>query len=95
MFARFFIDRPVFATVLSIVIVLVGGVAVTQLPVAQYPEVAPPTVNVTANYPGANARTVGETVARYTTNQATVRSAPAIHTSRDTLERAFCIIQAP
>src|SRR6516225_8886516 len=63
MISHFFIDRPIFATVLSIVIVLVGGVAVSQLPVAQYPEVAPPTVNVTANYPGANAKTVAETVA--------------------------------
>lgn len=63
MISHFFIDRPIFATVLSIVIVIVGGVAVLQLPVAQYPEVAPPTVNVTANYPGANAETVAKTVA--------------------------------
>src|SRR5262245_11170545 len=63
MISHFFIDRPIFATVLSIVIVIVGGVEVLQLPVAQYPEVAPPTVNVTANYPGANAKTVAETVA--------------------------------
>ena len=63
MISHFFIDRPIFATVLSIVIVIIGGVAVSQLPIAQYPEVAPPTVNVTANYPGANAKTVAETVA--------------------------------
>ncbi len=63
MISHFFIDRPIFATVLSIVIVIVGGVALAQLPVAQYPEVAPPTVNVTANYPGANAETVAKTVA--------------------------------
>jgi multidrug efflux pump len=63
MISHFFIDRPIFATVLSIVFVLVGGVAVIELPVAQYPEVAPPTVNVTATYPGANAKTVAETVA--------------------------------
>src|SRR6478736_5772965 len=63
MISHFFIDRPIFATVLSIVIVIVGGVAYLGLPVAQYPEVAPPTVNVTANYPGANAKTVAETVA--------------------------------
>jgi multidrug efflux pump len=63
MISHFFIDRPIFATVLSIVIVLVGGVAVLQLPIAQYPEVAPPSVNVTASYPGANAKTVAETVA--------------------------------
>src|SRR5205807_1196534 len=61
--SRFFIDRPVFATVVSAVIVLAGLVAYTTLPVAQYPEVAPPTVQVTASYPGANATTVRDTVA--------------------------------
>src|SRR3982751_3873177 len=63
MFTHFFIDRPIFATVLSIVFVIVGAVALTQLPIAQYPEVAPPTVQVTATYPGANAKTVADTVA--------------------------------
>jgi multidrug efflux pump len=63
MISHFFIDRPIFATVLSIVIVIVGVVAVTQLPVAQYPDVAPPTVQVTATYPGANAKTTADNVA--------------------------------
>jgi multidrug efflux pump subunit AcrB len=63
MFSRFFIDRPIFATVISIVIALVGAVALFTLPVAQYPEVTPPTVQVTALYPGANALTVRDTVA--------------------------------
>src|SRR5262245_17975342 len=63
MFARFFIDRPVFATVLSLVIVVVGLVAFVGLPVAQYPEIAPPTIQVTALYPGASAKVVAETVA--------------------------------
>ena len=63
MISRFFIDRPVFAVVLSVVIVLAGVVAVFTLPVAQYPEVTPPTVQVTAIYPGANALTVRNTVA--------------------------------
>src|SRR5437868_4719816 len=63
MISRFFIDRPIFASVLSIVFVLAGGVAVFTLPVAQYPDVAPPTVLVTALYPGANANTVQDTVA--------------------------------
>src|SRR6516164_3159493 len=63
MFSHVFIDRPIFATVLSIVIVIVGTVAVTQLPIAQYPEVAPPTITVTANYPGASAKVVADTVA--------------------------------
>ena len=61
--SRFFIDRPIFAAVLSIVIVIVGVVAVVKLPVAQYPEVAPPTISITANYPGANALDVAENVA--------------------------------
>src|SRR5437870_1072796 len=63
MFARFFIDRPVLAWVISIVIGLIGLVAVGLLPVAQYPEITPPTVRVTANYPGANAQVVADTVA--------------------------------
>ena len=60
---RFFIDRPVFAAVLSIVITLLGGLAFFQLPVSQYPEVVPPTVIVNATYPGANAQTVADTLA--------------------------------
>ena len=64
MFVRFFVDRPIFATVLSLVIILVGLVALTQLPIAQYPDVVPPTIQVTATYPGANAITVAETVAQ-------------------------------
>lgn len=63
MFARFFIDRPVFATVVSLVIVVVGIIAFIGLPVAQYPEIAPPTIVITAVYPGASAQVVAETVA--------------------------------
>ena len=63
MISRFFIDRPIFATVISVVITLAGGVAAFTLPVAQYPEVTPPTVLVTALYPGANSETVQDTVA--------------------------------
>ncbi len=63
MIAEFFVDRPIFATVISVVIVLAGGVAVFTLPVAQYPDVSPPTVLVTALYPGANAQTIRDTVA--------------------------------
>src|SRR5829696_4760285 len=60
---QFFITRPVFALVLSVLITLAGLLALTQLPIAQYPEVVPPQVVVTAGYPGADARTVSETVA--------------------------------
>ncbi len=63
MFCRFFIDRPIFATVLSIVVTLGGAIAGFQLPIAQYPPVTPPTVQVDCNYPGANARTVAESIA--------------------------------
>lgn len=62
-FAHFFIDRPVFAAVLSIVIVIVGSIAIFTLPIEQYPQLAPPTVTVTASYPGASAEVVAETVA--------------------------------
>src|SRR5437870_7299451 len=63
MLARFFIDRPVLAWVISIVIVLLGGIAAGLLPIAQYPDVTPPTVRVEATYPGADARVVADTVA--------------------------------
>src|SRR5690348_17135077 len=63
MISRFFIDRPVLANVLAVVMVLLGGVALSGLPVAQYPNVVPPTVQVTTRYPGASAATVMDTVA--------------------------------
>src|SRR5690606_18586553 len=62
-FGHFFIDRPIFAAVVSIVTVVIGLVALVQLPIAQYPSIAPPTVVVSAMYPGANAETIAETVA--------------------------------
>jgi HAE1 family hydrophobic/amphiphilic exporter-1 len=62
-FAHFFVDRPIFASVLSIIIVLLGYIAYVALPVGQYPEIAPPTIVVRASYPGANAETVAATVA--------------------------------
>src|SRR4051812_29744311 len=60
--SHFFIDRPIFASVIAIVIIILGGVAFSRLPVAQYPEIAPPTINVSGQYPGASAETVAETV---------------------------------
>jgi multidrug efflux pump subunit AcrB len=62
-FSRFFIYRPIFASVLSIIITLAGGIAVWVLPIAQYPEITPPTVEVSASYPGADAQLVADTVA--------------------------------
>ena len=64
MLSRFFIHRPIFATVLSMVIVIAGIASLMRLPVAQYPEIAPPTVSVTGYYPGASAKVVAQTVAQ-------------------------------
>ncbi len=62
-FSSFFITRPIFAGVLSLLIFILGGISLFQLPISEYPEVAPPTVIVTATYPGANPKTIAETVA--------------------------------
>jgi multidrug efflux pump subunit AcrB len=63
MFSRFFIHRPIFAAVISIVILIAGGVSLAALPIAQYPNIAPPSVTVSCSYPGANSVVVAETVA--------------------------------
>src|SRR5216684_1878276 len=63
MFSRFFIDRPIFAAVLSIFVVIAGLAAMRVLPIAQYPEIAPPVVTVRAVYPGASAEVIEQTVA--------------------------------
>ena len=60
---RFFIDRPIFATVLSLAITLAGALAVGTLPLSQYPPVTPPTIQVDCNYPGASAQVVAEAIA--------------------------------
>src|SRR5579872_7133185 len=62
--ARFFIDRPVFAMVIAIVIVILGAVAIPGLPIAAYPEVVPPVVQITATYLGGNAQDLEKTVAQ-------------------------------
>src|SRR5271169_2910533 len=63
MISRFFIDRPIFAAVLSIVITLAGAISLFTLPLSQFPPVTPPTVQVTCNYPGASAKEVADAVA--------------------------------
>src|SRR5687767_8084379 len=63
MFARFFVDRPVLAIVLSVLIVVAGVVSMFTLPIARYPEIAPPTIRISATYPGANAETVAQALA--------------------------------
>ena len=63
MLSRFFVDRPIFATVLSVIIVIVGIIAYFTLPVSQYPPVTPPTITVRTSYPGANPEVISETVA--------------------------------
>lgn len=60
--AKFFIDRPIFAWVIAIIIMLAGGLAIMKLPIAQYPTIAPPTITISASYPGADAKTVQDTV---------------------------------
>ena len=60
--ARFFIDRPIFAWVIAIIIMLAGALAITQLPVSQYPTIAPPSVTISATYPGASAKAVEDSV---------------------------------
>src|SRR4030095_3191514 len=62
-FSKFFVDRPIFAAVLSLVIVVAGALALFQLPISEYPQVVPPTVVVRATYPGANPKVLAETVA--------------------------------
>src|SRR5580693_2953833 len=60
--SKFFIDRPIFAWVISLLIILMGVMAISQLPVAQYPSVAPPSININASYAGASAETLQNTV---------------------------------
>src|SRR3990172_5750029 len=60
--AQFFIDRPIFAWVIAIIIMLAGALAIKQLPISQYPAIAPPQVSINAMYPGASAKTVEDTV---------------------------------
>src|ERR1700730_1849908 len=89
MISRFFIERPIFASVLSIIFVLAGLVAVGTLPIAQYPEVTPPTVQVTALYPGANAKTVRDTVAAPIEEQVSGVEGMMYMTSRSTNDGAY------
>ncbi len=63
MISKFFIERPVLANVIAVLMLVIGGVSLYALPVAQYPDVVPPTIQVTTSYPGASARTVVDTVA--------------------------------
>ena len=63
MLSAFFIDRPRFAVVIALILILGGGIALTRIPVAQFPNIVPPQVQVTVNYPGASARVVEQTVA--------------------------------
>lgn len=60
---RFFVDRPIFAVVLSVLMLIAGGLTLLKLPLSEYPQVTPPTVQVTASYPGANPEVIAETVA--------------------------------
>ena len=76
MLSLFFIDRPIFATVLSILILLIGAIALVTLPIARYPRITPPAVQVSISYPGANAQVVADTIAR--TDEQQVAGVPGI-----------------
>ncbi len=75
MISHFFIDRPIFAAVLSIVITLTGAIALLYLPIAQYPQITPPAVSVSINYPGASADVVANTVAAPSSSRSTASKA--------------------
>src|SRR5262245_57944225 len=62
MLSRFFIDRPIFAWVIAIIIMIAGGLAIFTLPIRQFPAIAPPTIGINLNYPGASAQTLQDTV---------------------------------
>ncbi|MFM7299028.1 MAG: efflux RND transporter permease subunit, partial [Planctomycetota bacterium] len=63
MLSKFFVDRPIFATVLSLLVLLLGALAIATLPIAQFPPITPPTVRIRATYPGASAETVAQALA--------------------------------
>ena len=67
--SKFFIHRPIFAIVISLIIVIAGSIAATQLPIAQYPQISPPTVSVSTSYTGASAAVVKQTVAQIVEDQ--------------------------
>src|SRR5580700_7568650 len=90
--SRFFIDRPIFAVVISLVILLAGGVAVVNLPITQYPNVTPPTVLVTTVYPGANATTVRDTVAAPIEEQVSGVEGMLYMSSRSTNDGAYQLL---
>src|SRR5579884_1876212 len=69
--SRIFIDRPIFAWVIAIIIMLVGGISISKLPIAQYPDIAPPQVNINATYPGASAETLQNSVTQVLEQQLT------------------------
>ncbi len=77
--ARFFIDRPIFAWVIALVIMLAGSLAIIKLPVAQYPSIAPPAVGISASYPGASAKTVEDSVTRDHRTEHDRAGSPALH----------------
>ena len=92
---HFFIDRPIFAAVVSILITIAGLVALPMLPIGQYPEIAPPTVVVTATYPGATAETLAETVETILREECPeIQGVIPVHeTSPDLIQQALHILR--
>jgi hydrophobe/amphiphile efflux-1 (HAE1) family protein len=89
--SHFFIDRPIFAAVVSIVFVILGGVSFSRLPIAQYPEIAPPIINVSGQYPGASADVVASTVVTPTEEQINGVENMLYMTSNSTADGRFSI----
>jgi multidrug efflux pump subunit AcrB len=83
--AQFFIDRPIFAWVLSIVIMLAGAMSIKTLPLEQYPDIAPPRVTINATYTGASAKTVEDSVTQVIEQQHEGPRPPAVHESTSDL----------
>ena len=95
MISRFFIDRPIFAAVISIIITLAGLVAMVGLPIAQFPEITPPLLQVTTSYPGADADTTSNSVAAPVEQQVRLlRSAARLVSYRDKICRKRVMFRA-
>ena len=76
--SKFFIDRPIFAWVIALVIMLVGGLSILKLPINQYPSIAPPAIAIAVSYPGASAQTVQDTVVQVIEQQLTASTTCAM-----------------
>ena len=89
---NFFIDRPVFAIVIALVIIIAGGLSIIALPIAQYPDITPPTVQVVITYPGADAKTLAESIAIPVEEQVNGAEGMIYMTSTCTNNGVYCLV---